>query len=465
MIRLLKFWLIVSIGWAGIWLGVSSYENYIKNGDGFLGVTNINALFRYTGWLLGVLMLLSFGLKSKINWLLNLTLSAASFLFFLFLGEVLCLILIRFTIVEVAKPFHSRLFLFEGWNAPKRPFWGDYSREFGSWRLPNDSLEIVPCHGDTLSIRTNSFGMRDKERTLKNTKSQKRVLMLGDSFAEGYIVNASARHSDILEKETQIEHLNFGIKSTSAINYYLTYSHLAKKFEHDVLTVCILPANDFEDYTSETKVDLLKYPIYRPYWEGTFPNVSVKYSLADISQSLATLQNHNKPIRTYYTVDSIYHTLPLKQRIWAEITLNSYLYNCVFGLSAKFVNRKRMPPNSFAKESFEKRWDAFAHSLEQLAKAAKGKEVIFYAVPIVNDLKVYHQSKVDDLSPRIEALCRKYNITYINLLPKFYAAGPQNWDKLYEPCDGHWTPAGERLVAAALLKHPAYLKAIGLTNP
>lgn len=465
MIRLLKFWLAVGIGWAGIWLGVSGYENYIKNGDGFLGAININVLFRYVGWLLAILMLLSFGIKSKVNWLLNLSLSAMSLLFFLFIGELLCLILIRFSLIEVAKPFHSRLLLFEGWTSPKRPFWGDYSREFGSWRLPNDSLVIVPCHGDTITMRTNRFGMRDRERTLENTKFQKRVLMMGDSFAEGYIVNDSSRHSNLLEKETQIEHLNFGMKGTSVINYYLTYKHLAKKFEHDVLTVCILPANDFEDYTLEEKAGLLKYPIYRPYWEGTFPNVSVKYSLADISQSPATLQNHNNPVHTYYTVDSIYHTLPLNQQIGSEITLNSYLYNCVFGLASKFANQKKLPTNSFAKESFEKRWDAFAYSLEQLAKEAKGKEVIFYAVPIVNDLKAYHQSKVDDLSPRIAALCRKYNITYISLLPEFYAAGPNNWDKLYEPCDGHWTPAGERLMTDALLKNPAYRKAIGLTKP
>jgi len=465
MIRLLKFWLLVGIGWAGIWMGVSSYENYFKNGDGFFGAININILFKYIGWFLGVLLLLTFGLKSKVNWLLNLTISVTSFFFFLLVSELICLILIRFNLVEVAKPFHSRLLLFEGWTSPKRPFWGDYSREFGSWSLPNDSLVIVPCHGDTLNMRTNSFGMRDKERTPTKTKQQKRVLMMGDSFVEGNIVNDTSRHSDLLEKKTQIEHLNFGTKGTSAINYYLTYKHLAKKFEHDVVMVCLLPANDFEDYTPDVKAGLLKYPIYRPYWEGTFPDVLVKYSLADISQSLATFQNHNNPIRTYYTVDSIYRTLPLKQQIWSEITLNSYLYNCVFSLASKFANQKRMPINSFGKELFEKRWDAFAYSLEQLAKEAKGKDVIFYAVPIVSDLKVYHQSKVDDLSPRIASLCRKYNITYINLLPAFYAAGPSNWDKLYEPCDGHWTPAGERLTAAALMKHPAYRKAIGLTKP
>ncbi|MFN4146108.1 MAG: hypothetical protein ACK4GN_09820 [Runella sp.] len=443
---------ILMIGWG----------EYFSKSPFFWGSLNLNTLVGYLGWLGLVIGLILWGGRSKHKILSNLSFSVAGLLFFWFLVEIICFLVIKLGVLQTSAPFHSRLLLYHNWYSDKRPFWGDYSKFSGRWRMPYDTLINVPCHGDTVIITTNSFGMRDRERDLKNNTSQKRVAMLGDSFLEGYIVNTPQRHSDLLETATQAEHLNFGLNGTSVINYYLTYKHLAKRFEHDVVTVAILPANDFEDYTSQQKISLMEYPIYRPYWEGDFPNVSLQYSLAHIGQSIASPPNHTRPRHTQQVVDSIYRSLPLIEQIRAEWHLNSYLNACLRHGVSQLTKSRIAQTGSFSKEFFESRWPAFEYSLEQLAKEAKGKKVFFYVIPILSDLEAYDKNRTDDLSPRLEKLCQKYNIMYINTLPIFHAKGREVWSKLYEPCDGHWTAAGEKMMAEILLSTPAYRRALEL---
>lgn len=95
-------------------------------------------------------------------------------------------------------------------------------------------------------------------------------------------------------KTTQNEHLNFGINGTSPINYYLIYKSLAKKFEHDVVIIGVLPANDFEDYSDGDEVSLIQFPIYRPYWKNTNKNYVLKYSLSSVNQAYGSLAIYNK---------------------------------------------------------------------------------------------------------------------------------------------------------------------------
>lgn len=102
------------------------------------------------------------------------------------------------------------------------------------------------------------------------------------------------------------EHLNFGINGTSLINYYLLHKHLAKRFEHDVVIIGFLPANDFEDYSDGDEAGLVQFPIYRPYWKSANSGYDLKYSLASINQACGSLAIYNKPKAIFNTKDSVY---------------------------------------------------------------------------------------------------------------------------------------------------------------
>jgi hypothetical protein len=65
----------------------------------------------------------------------------------------------------------------------RQPFWGDFNKDLGKWRNPNDSLQKIRCDDNTpLIYQTNNIGARDIDRSLKNNTSKKRLIFLGDTF-------------------------------------------------------------------------------------------------------------------------------------------------------------------------------------------------------------------------------------------------------------------------------------------
>ena len=462
---MLKFWAAVAGALIIIWGLLRLYDIALTNGDGLLGGINLDVLLGYLLGSAGLLAAVMLGTRSRYGWLANVSASLCGLLFFWTVAEVVCFGLIGTGLSDAPRPFHSRVWLNENWCAERPSFWGDVSPDFGRWRVPDASIRLPLCTSDTITLRSNRFGMRDPERTLANGTGRSRALFLGDSFVEGFLVNAPQRYSNLLEARTGREHLNFGINGTSLIDYYLIYEKLARRFEHDVVIVSLLPANDFEGYEESQKLELLRYPIYRPYWQGKHPDVRLAYSLADISQSIAAPVNYRKPEKVQQTVDSLYRSLPWGKKVLADIQLNSYLYGCAMFWAGRSVSRSPALVNSFAAETFDSRWPTLAHSLEKLLKAAQGKQVIVLAVPTLTDLKAYDQQPKDDLSPRLRELCRRSGAAYVNLLPGFHEQGAGAWPGLYVPCDGHFTPEGERLVAEILLARPEYRRAMGLARP
>lgn len=462
MKSLLRLWAILT---GGLIIGCGLlrwYDTGFSNADGMLADINFNLLLYYLMGFTSGMAILLLATKSRYGWIAH---AAASLfgLVVLWLGiELLCLGVMTLGLSEAPLPFHSRFWLNYKWLADDSPFWGDISPEYGRWRLPSQSHRIPICTGDSIIITSNSFGMRDKERQLGSTSPMKRAVLLGDSFLEGHLVDAPLRYSNLLESTTGREHLNFGINGTSPINYYLTYKHLASRFAHDVVIVSLLPANDFEDYTEDNALDLLHYPIYRPYWKGQFPAVKLAYSLSDIRQSIAAPVNFRQPVRIQHTVDSLFQNLPWSKKILAEIQLNSYAYSYITYLVGKFARHPTPVVNSFSEEAFESRWPAFAFSLEKLLASAQGKKVILLGMPVLSDVQAYNKQPVDDFSPRIKALCRRYGADYINLLTVIHAQKAERWQRFYIPCDGHFSVKGENMVALALLRNPVYRRAMGL---
>lgn len=454
-----------------MWGILRLYDLAFANGDGWLGGVNLTMLLGYLLTVFTVLITAILGTRSRQEWLATVSASLCGLLGFWIVAEIVCFGLIRLGVTDAPQPFHSRVWLHEEWYTSRPEFWGDVDPVVGRWRIPEATIRLPICTNDTITLTSNRFGMRDRERTLTNASGKKRAVFLGDSFVEGYLVNVSQRYSDLLEAQTGHEHLNFGTNGTSPINYYLTYTSLVRRFDHDVVIIGLLPANDFEDYEQSQKLALLHYPIYRPYWRGTLPDVTLAYSLSNIRQSIAAPTTHGKPEKVQQTVDSLYHSLGWDQKLVAEIQLNSYLYSCAL----HWANGKRSAsrseggdsfvlPNSYAKETYERRWGTLEYSLEKLLLAAKDKKVILLGLPILSDLQTYDQHRIDDLSPRLRALCHQTGATYLNLLPVFHSLGADKWASLYIPCDGHLSPAGERLVAQTILRSPEYRRAMELDS-
>ena len=86
-------------------------------------------------------------------------------------------------------------------------FWTFNDEYFGVCHHPSSTyLHKKACFTETYA--SNAYGMRDKERT--KTADQQRVVILGDSFIEGWGNKTEDRLSNLLEAKTGKEVLNFG---------------------------------------------------------------------------------------------------------------------------------------------------------------------------------------------------------------------------------------------------------------
>ncbi|WP_247237029.1 SGNH/GDSL hydrolase family protein [Telluribacter sp. SYSU D00476] len=400
-----------------------------------------------------VVLLLLRGFTSKSTFRQNIALSAATLLFLLLMLEATSWVVLKKGWLPAERPKHHLLNDARGLSVSRRPFWGYFDPHLAFWRLPQDTLTVEACNGETIYYKTNSYGARDKERTPHSTTG-KRVVLLGDSFMEGYMVNTQQRVSDRLEDKTNVEHLNLGIVGTSPINYYLTYKHVGKQFEHDAVVVGILPANDFEDYTHKSRVGLIRTPIYRPYWDQQAKPYQLKYSLDSLGASAFSLNHYEEPARIHRTIDEVYRSLPASKKIHAIFMDNSYTYQLIKGLRKQrvvTVNKNYSRYNTYTDEE----WDIFAHSLERLFEEAADKQILVMMYPILSEVEAYAETKENRIRSKIEALCNKYQVGFIDMLPYFYEY-EGDWQDLYVPCDGHWSERGEEFVSQILYNHPLY---------
>lgn len=170
-----------------------------------------------------------------------------------------------------------------------------YHHEF----IPNGKGRLYTKEFKTI-YKINSLGIRDKEYSLTKPQNTFRILVLGDSFTEGYGVNAKDTFSDKLEVllnknkpiNSSFEILNFGCASYSPLLEYILLKKKAIKFNPD-LVIILLDLSDFKDdmeYTPFIKFDPEGRPDALPN-----PGPSIADSILEKSKNplISFLFNHS----------------------------------------------------------------------------------------------------------------------------------------------------------------------------
>ena len=315
----------------------------------------------------------------------------------------------------------------------QRPtFWNDIDRSFGVWHYPNASIvHSLPCF--EVTYRSNSYGARDVERSVESTAAE-RIVVIGDSFVEGYGVERRDRMTDILERETGYEHLNFGVAEVGSIQEWLLYETLASKFDHSRVFVFLLPDNDFSDNRPREEPD----GRYRPY-----------------------LRKVDGKFEVYYPVDFHPNRLDPKLtpwKIWKNRLYNgSYIVNVIRQLD-KNMNRKRRqakrrPYDDFTDEDAE----VLLYTYRKIVEDAGSRKVTFFIIPRLMDLDAYDSKSYDlRIVPVMKEFAARYpNVEAIDLLPYFVAYAKREgvaYEDFYQTCDGHWSPLGNRVAAEAVIE-------------
>ena len=443
------------VGLSGLFLGIVAVACRLLDTsvsgrtDGLIkGVVYVNVLWLVAIWWV-IIALLALGFRAKSGFIQSLAFYATSAIGTLLFLEGVCWVLVSMGIPAGVGVTNHRLYIPANFDNPIT-YAGDVSTFSGRWRLPNAREQVVNCSGDTLRRYSNELGAADDPFIPDTTTN--RVIVLGDSYMEGYMVNPADRMSTRLTKQTGHRHLNFAINGTSPINYWQTYRQFNHSVAHKAVLVGLLPANDFEDYTGDKVHAQVDFPIYRPYW--TTDN-KLAYSLANIRQSIGAVGRTQ--VSLLQTVDSVYQVLSWKQKARVHFVEHSYLAQTVLKLAQ---NRVKVGATWTRYAQFsDAEWRVMTHSLEQLKQDAAGKSVVFVSLPIMLDVKALRAGADNKFDRQMRVFCQQQGIGFISLVPHALAY-KGNLADLYVPCDGHWTAKGEAWATECLLKEEVYRRAM-----
>jgi hypothetical protein len=130
---------------------------------------------------------------------------------------------------------------------------------------------IINVRENRSRVSTNSFGMRDKERSLAKSSHSYRAVVTGDSFTEALQVNDAETFTRLAEaalnpalNQREYEILNFGMSGAGPVQQYVQLHHVALDFNPDAI-VMILSADQF--LTQELADDSLN-PAYVYNFDG-----------------------------------------------------------------------------------------------------------------------------------------------------------------------------------------------------
>ena len=316
-------------------------------------------------------------------------------------------------------------------------FWTFSDAHFGVWHHPSSTyLHKKPCFTQTYT--SNAYGMRDKERTMD--AGQPRVVVLGDSFIEGWGNASEDRLSNRLEAATGREVLNFGTSGGfGTIQEWLQYKYTVKQFRHDVVMLGILPRNDFEDnsldfYKTQDTDD------YRPYLVGEYPDYKLYYPV--------------KSLPNPTLLEAAEKSLKLTLLEW------SCLYRVAIYLNDFKVENMKLVPRWAPENSSDpsggsmyyttpdSEWNIMRFALEQLVAEAGSRKVILFTIPAYQDFEHY-DGKEPPLARKLRELAERTGATYVDLMPATIARGVKYPD-LYFSCDKHWNAFGNAVAADIL---------------
>jgi hypothetical protein len=341
-----------------------------------------------------------------------LQLIGINILIFVILAELVSLVMVHLPNWPSSRPSYRLSY---------NSFWADINPVFGVWHRPNG---VFIHKGGCYSVEydTNSYGARDAERSLHSSKP--RTIVLGDSMVEGLGVPAEARLSNILERDTGREHLNFGTGGNfGPLQYALLYKSMAAAFDHDQVIVGVLPDNDFRDMDQQ-------------WWQKTAPGRYRPYYAADFSVVYEGRFDPNAGESKWDRLEAI---------------LRAYLASYHVGqyLNSRFYWRKLHPYSGY-NDYTEIDLTRLKRSLEDIqstADAHGAKETVIL-IPRLSDFLRLHQAGTNRLGPVMERWGTEVGIPIKDLLPEMDVRANGNFRQYFLPCDGHWSARGNAVAAS-----------------
>ena len=272
-----------------------------------------------------------------------------------------------------------------------------FDRELG-WRMIPGVVKIGRYWSGSRPARVNSHGWRDAERTYENAIGKRRMVVVGDSFTFGMGVDVGERFTEVLESLVpDLEVINLGMNAVGPDQELLVLEKEGLRYGPTLVLCELFEGNDFSD--------------------------------------VACMRNGYLPKPWFLLENGALVEVP-PERTW-DVTLRECCY--VGELVYRLVQHKT-PYRVQALEWLERDTTPLVEALLLRMNASAARAGARFLVFLV---RVQGRARADELLPALG----KAGIPVIDTGPRL--GTPSERSRLYLP-DGHWSPAGHRVVAELL---------------
>ena len=334
-------------------------------------------------------------------------------------------------------------------------------KPWGAWGQPGTTSRMVgQCYAAEYAY--NSYGARDKER---NETGNNRWIVLGDSFVEGYGIAVEDRFTNLLEKVTTTEFLNFGASGNfGPLQYLLLYRDLKHKFEHSGVIVGFLPANDFVDnntaYWSKA-YSAAHRTRYRPYFARCPKSGARKIIYGVDGEGIKRGNLHERPFDTNASTAKSAkpgpHPLSRAMRAAARYTATaSFAVQIYDQLKFNNENAHHASLNLGYFTNDKELIDDARWALQKIGDESGERQKVLLVLPTQHDLERRRRNG-RPFSTEITAFLHDLNLSGWKIIDvaKAFETEPQVRE-ITLGCDGHWNAAAHERAATYLAKRFKY---------
>ena len=313
--------------------------------------------------------------------------------------------------------------------------WRTEYHDWGGWHRPSSTAH----HSErcfSVTYTSNSYGARDRERTM--TETTKRAVVLGDSFIEGYGVDEPKRLSDLLEQHLGYEMLNFGMTNFGPLQYQILYDRLVREFQHDLVIVGVLPENDFVDNDIDFARSIRIYgKYYRPYYSPTGGVIYPRKRPAPNSQPFAAFADLREHRSWHDNLRHFFWLYGLRRELTVDVK------TIFHPTGEQYIGYLEDDPA---------RIEHVLGSLRAIHELAKPRPVLVVFIPDYRSwtyIEQHPEAYTQTVAVSMTDALRHDGIIAVDLLQAFMHRGLDK-KSLYLPCDGHWSAAGHEAASVVL---------------
>ena len=338
-----------------------------------------------------------------------------------------------------------------------------WDRHRGFATVPNSTWKH-DTEGES-DIRINRFGFRDENWSVNADDETVRVAVLGDSFVAAHEVDEDERFTELLEEEldsatnsARVNVMNFGVRGYGTAQELMTYRHVVRDFDPDVVLLAVFTGNDIVN-----NCRALQGAAKRPYFDlrndrlvldETF-RTDVKVRSRRVLQTLST---HSRAVQVIHRVGC----LLMGKRAHHQGRLHQRLFQAGLKKSCWVEHELYLEPVNGV---WQRAWRVTEHLIARLRDEVERDGAELRVVVLSNPCQVHPDeafrtalcdaAEIDNLfypDRRLRQMCREEDIDILALAPKMQRQADETgvWYHGFENCEvgiGHWNESGHAIAA------------------